>query len=73
MVERGSDEVTVKRVTGWHVWIHLTDGLAYDVRESIEDLDCRGETVHQLPIVIAIFLEGLFSFMEELEDRLERI
>ena len=73
MVERGSNEVTVKKVTGWHVWIHLTDGLANDVRECIEDLNCRVEAVYQFPIVIAIFLEGLFPFKKELEDRLGRI
>jgi hypothetical protein len=55
------------------VWLHLADGLANDVREGLKDLDCGAEAIYQFPIVIAIFLEGLFSFMKELEDRLERI
>ena len=70
---RESDEVTVKRVAGWDVWLHLADGLANDVRECLNDLDSGAEAVDQFPIVIAIFLEGLFSIMEELEDHLERI
>jgi hypothetical protein len=49
------------------------DSLAHDVGECLKDLDCGTEAVYQFPIVIAVFLEGLFSFMEELEDRLERI
>ena len=52
---------------------HLADGLANDVRECVKDLDCGAEAVYQFMIVIAIFLKGLFSFMEELEDRLCRI
>ena len=52
---------------------HLADGLANDVRECMKDLDCGAEAVYQFPIILAIFLEGLFSFMEELEDRLWRI
>ena len=73
-MKRGSDEVTVKKgVAGWDVWLHLDDGLANDVRECLKDLDCGAEAVDQFPIVIAVFLEGLFSIMEELEDRLERI
>ena len=52
---------------------HLADGLANDVRECVKDLDCRAEAVYQFPIVLAISLEGLFSFMEKLEDRLGRI
>jgi hypothetical protein len=55
------------------MWHHLADSLPDDVRECLKDLDYRAEAIHQLPIVIAIFLEGLFSFMEELEDRLGRI
>ena len=52
---------------------HLADGPANDVRECLKDLDCGAEAIHQFPVVIAIFLEGLFSFMEELEDCLWRI
>ena len=52
---------------------HVTDGLANDVRECMKDLDCGAEAVYQFPIVLAIFFEGLFSFMEQLEDRLWRI
>ena len=52
---------------------HLADFLADDVRECVKDLDCGAEAVYQFPIVLAIFFEGLFSFMEELEDRLWRI
>ena len=52
---------------------HLVDGLANDVRERVKDLDCGAEAVYQFPIVLAIFFEGLFSFMEQLEDRLWRI
>jgi len=52
---------------------HLADGLANDVRERVKDLDGGAEALYQFSIVIAIFLEGLFSFMEELEVRLGRI
>jgi hypothetical protein len=52
---------------------HLADGLTNDVRECLKDLDCGAEAVYQFPIVVAIFLEGLFSFVEELEDGLGRI
>ena len=52
---------------------HLANGLANDVRECLKDLDYGAEAVYQFPIVVTVFLEGLFSFMEELEDRLERI
>ena len=55
------------------MWLHLADGLANDVRECLNNLDCGAEAVYQLPIIISVFLEGLFSFMEELEDRVERI
>ena len=55
------------------MWLHLADGLADDARECLKDLDCGAEAVYQFPIVIAIFLEGLFSFMEELEDGLGSI
>jgi hypothetical protein len=55
------------------VWLHLADGLANDVRERLKDLDGGAEAIYQFPIVIAIFLEGLFSFMEESENRIERI
>jgi hypothetical protein len=73
MVGRGSAEVTVKRVAGWHVWLHLADDLPNDVRECLKDLDSGAEAIDQFPIIIAIFLEGPFSFMEELEDRIGRI
>ena len=49
---------------------HSTDGLANDIRECVKDLDCGVKAVYQFPIVISIFLEGLFSIMEELDDRL---
>jgi hypothetical protein len=52
---------------------HLADGLANDIRECLKDLDNGAEALYQFPIIIAIFFEGLFSFMEELEDRVERI
>ena len=52
---------------------YLADGLANDVRECLKDLDSRAKALNQFPIIITIFLEGLFSFMEELEDRLGRI
>ena len=52
---------------------HLADGLANDVGECLKNLDCRAEAVHQFPIVITVLLEGLFSFMEQLEDGLESI
>ena len=52
---------------------HVADGLANDVRECLNDLDSGAEAIYQFPIVIAIFLEGLFSFMEESENRLGRI
>jgi hypothetical protein len=55
------------------MWHHLADSPANDVRECLKDLDCGPEAIYQLPIVIAIFLEGLFSFMEELEDRIGRL
>ena len=48
----------------------LADGLANDVRECLQHFDSRAEALYQFPIVIAIFLEDLLSFMEELEDRL---
>jgi hypothetical protein len=48
---------------------HLADGLANDVRECLKYVDRGAEALYQFPIVIAIFLESLFSFMEELEDR----
>jgi hypothetical protein len=60
-------------VARWYVWLHLADGLANDVRECLNYLDYGAEALNQFPIVFAIFLEGLFSFMEELEDRLGRI
>ncbi len=52
---------------------HLADGIADDVRECLKDVDSGAEAIDQFPIIFAIFLEGLFSFMEELEDRLGRI
>ena len=55
------------------MWLHLADGLANDVRECLNNLDCGAEAVYQLPIIISVFLESLFSFVEELEDRVERI
>jgi hypothetical protein len=51
----------------------LADGLANDVRECLKDLDSGAEAVYQFPIIIAIFFEGLFSFMEELDNSLGRI
>ena len=51
------------------MWYHLADSLANDGRECLKDLDCGAEAIYQLPIVVAIFLEGLFSLMEELEYR----
>jgi hypothetical protein len=51
----------------------LADSLANDVQECLKDPDSGAEAVYQFPIVVAIFLESLFSFMEELEDRLGRI
>jgi len=52
---------------------HLADGIADDVRECLKDVDSGAEAIDQFPIIFAIFLEGLFSFMEELEDRFWRI
>ncbi len=36
------------------------------------DVHCRAEAVNQSAISIAIFLERLLSFLEQLEDRLGR-
>jgi hypothetical protein len=69
LVKRGSDEVTVKNSPRMGYVAHLADGLANDVRECLKYLDRGAEALYQFPIVIAIFLESLFSFMEELEDR----
>ena len=41
----------------------LADGLADDGRECLQYFDRGAEALYQLPIVIAIFFEGLFSFM----------
>ena len=74
MVGRGSDEVTVKNESpDACVAIHLAGCLGNDVGECLNDFDCGAEAVCQLLIVIAVFLEGLFSFMQELDDRLGRI
>ena len=52
---------------------HLADSFANDVRECVKDLYGGAEAIDQFPILITIFLERLFSLMEELEDRLGRI
>jgi len=69
-----SDEVTVKKESREGMrGSHLTDGPANYVRECLKDLDRGAEGVYQFLIIISILLEGLFSLMEELEDRLGRI
>ena len=68
-----------KRIEGTHVK-KSTDaskqvtcyGLANDVRECLKYLTTELRQFYQCPIVIAIFLEGFFSCMEELKDCLGR-
>lgn len=55
------------------VAFHLADCLANNIGECLKDLDYGAEAVYQFPIVVTILLEGLFSFMEKLEDRLGRV
>jgi hypothetical protein len=52
---------------------HLADGLANDIRECLKDFNRGTEALYQFPIIITIFVEGLFSLRKELEDRLGRI
>ena len=70
-----SEEVTVKKESRDGMrGSHLSDDPANYVRECLKDLDRGAEGVYQFLIIIAaILLEGLFSLMEELEDRLGRI
>ena len=64
LVKRGSDQVTVKkRVARWENVADLADGLANDGRECLKYLNRGAKALYQFPIVIAIFLEGPFSFM----------
>ena len=55
------------------VVLHLADCLANDVGECLKNFDCGAEAVYQFRIIIAVILEGLLSFMQELDDRLGRI
>ena len=52
---------------------HMADHMANDPREGINDLHCKAKGVNQFPISVTIFLEGLCSILEELEDRAGRI
>ena len=52
---------------------YLGNSLADSIRECLKDLDYRAEAIYQISIGIAIVLEGLFSLMEQLEDRFGRI
>src|SRR5229473_3662094 len=52
---------------------HVVDHMANDPRECLNDLHCKAKGVNQFPISLTIFLEGLCSILEELEDRTGRI
>ena len=52
---------------------HMADRIANDPRECMNDLHCNAKGVYQFPISLTIFLEGLCSILEELEDRTGRI
>ncbi len=52
---------------------HVADHMANDPRECMNDLHCKTKGVYQFPISVTIFLEGLCSILEELEDRAGRI
>src|SRR5258708_36636041 len=52
---------------------HMADHMANDPREGINDLHCKAKGVYQFPISLTIFLEGLCSILEELEDCAGRI
>ena len=51
---------------------HMADRIANDPRECMNDLHCKAKGVYQFPISLTIFLEGLCSILEELEDRAGR-
>src|SRR5713226_5435370 len=51
----------------------MADHMANDPRECMNDLHCKAKAVYQFPIPLTIFLEGLCSILEELEDRAGRI
>src|SRR5258708_9869238 len=52
---------------------HMADRIANDPRECMNDLHCTAKGVYQFPISVTIFLEGLCSILQELEDLAERI
>ncbi len=52
---------------------HMADRIANDPRECMNDLHCTAKGVYQFPISLTIFLEGLCSILEELEDLAGRI
>ncbi len=52
---------------------HMADRIANDPRECMNDLHCTAKGVYQFPISVTIFLEGLCSILEELEDLAGRI
>jgi len=52
---------------------HMADRMVNDPRECMNDLHCKAKGVHQFPISFTIFLEGLCSILEELEDLARRI
>ena len=51
----------------------MADRIANDPRECMNDLHCTAKGVYQFPISVTIFLEGLCSILEELEDLAGRI
>ncbi len=52
---------------------HMADRIANDPRECMNDPHCKAKGVYQFPISLTIFLDGLCSILEELEDRAGRI
>jgi hypothetical protein len=52
---------------------HMADRMANDARECVNDVHCTAKGVYQFPISFTIFLEGLCSILEEVEDLAGRI
>src|SRR5258708_7949851 len=52
---------------------HMAGRIDNGPRECMNDLHCKAKGVYQFPISFTIFLEGLCSILEELEDRIGRI
>ena len=63
-MEMGPEKV-IKRATRMAYVAHQVDRFAQDTGKCLDNLYCWAEAADQPPIPIAIFLERLFSFLEQ--------